>query len=480
MSELPHIPVLRHGAEYESLDKIEVRDHRTGAPVAIVSQANAGIVRRDLKKLGAHAAALRRLPIDRLFELCAAAEAAFLEGTLPLNDAGAVQTPDDYVRTLSATSGMPHALVRANMAKIATVLRDMPLILRGLTRGLDPSALDHGVGEQAGVPVSFATAADGLGVVLPSNSPGVNSIWLPSVALKTPVVLKPGREEPWTPLRILRALEAAGVPREAFGFYPTSHEGAAAILDGCGRSLLFGDEKTTAPYALDPRVEVHGPGRSKLLIGPDEADRWEDHLDVLVDSIAKNGGRSCINASTVYVPAHGDAVAEALAARLAAIEPRELDDPAATLCAFANPKIAEAIDGAITRGVAAGGATDVTARHRDGDRLVVRSGSTFVRPTVVRCARPDHSLANAEYLFPFASVVELPASEFVGAIGPSLVVTAITRDPALREALVRSANVLRLNLGPIATSHVDWDQPHEGNLFEFLYPRRAVSRNADW
>ena len=31
----------------------------------------------------------------------------------------------------------------------------------------------------------------------------------------------------------------------------------------------------------------------------------------------------------------------------------------------------------------------------------------------------------------------------------------------------------RLNLGPIPTSRVSWDQPHEGNLFEHLFKQRA-------
>ena len=34
----------------------------------------------------------------------------------------------------------------------------------------------------------------------------------------------------------------------------------------------------------------------------------------------------------------------------------------------------------------------------------------------------------------------------------------------------------RLNLGPIKTNQIVWDQPHEGNLFEHLYARRAFQR----
>src|SRR5207302_580463 len=142
--------------------------------------------------------------------------------------------------------------------------------------------------EQNGLPVSFYPVANALGVVLPSNSPGVNSLWLPAIALKIPVVLKPGREEPWTPYRIIEAFIAAGIPAEAFGFYPCEHDGAAEILNSCGRSLLFGDESTTAHWAGNPAVQIHGPGRSKVLIGADRIEHWRDYIDVIVHSISEN------------------------------------------------------------------------------------------------------------------------------------------------------------------------------------------------
>ena len=81
-------------------------------------------------------------------------------------------------------------------------------------------------------------------------------------------------------------------------------------------------------------------------------------------------------------------------------------------------------------------------------------------------------------MFPFASVVELPQSDMLDWIGPSLVVTAITQDPQFRRALLRCEHIRRLNLGAMPTGHVSWDQPHEGNLFEFLYARRAIQEQA--
>ena len=93
------------------------------------------------------------------------------------------------------------------------------------------------------------------------------------------------------------------------------------------------------------------------------------------------------------------------------------------------------------------------------------------------CESPDHPLANREFLFPFAAVVKVTArgdAADAGALGKTLVVTALTADRALaRPAPVASPLVDRLNLGPIPTNHISWDQPHEGNLFEHLYARRS-------
>jgi len=40
----------------------------------------------------------------------------------------------------------------------------------------------------------------------------------------------------------------------------------------------------------------------------------------------------------------------------------------------------------------------------------------------------------------------------------------------------QSTLIQRLNLGAIPTTRIAWDQPHEGNMFEFLYKRRAIER----
>ena len=119
----------------------------------------------------------------------------------------------------------------------------------------------------------------------------------------------------------------------------------------------------------------------------------------------------------------------------------------------------------------------MTARYREGDRKVEFDGGTYLRPTVVFCRDTGHPLYNREFLCPYASVVEVPQAEMLGQIGPSLVVSAITKDPDFTEDLLNSPLIARLNLGPVPTRKVSWDQPHEGNMFEFLYKRRSIERS---
>jgi hypothetical protein len=469
-----HLPLLRRGRPYRSVDVAQVPDFETREPFVELSQANPGLVRRDLLEEHQQAmrASLAGFGMRELVALSKRASELFMTASLPLGDGQ--QTPDDYVRQLSATTGLPHVMVRKNMEKIRAAMGAVDEILAGLTRGLDLDVLDKGQGEVAGAAVSFIPRSPTLGVVLPNNSPGVHALWVPTIALRTALVLKPGSAEPWTPYRAVQAFVAAGVPETAFGFYPTDHAGSGEILRRCGRGMVFGDVASTRPWQGDPRVEVHGPGYSKVVLGPDASADWQRHLDVMASSIVENGGRSCINASGVWLTANAREVAEGLAARLAAIEPRGVADPEAQIAPFADPKVAERISAMIDRELEVPGAEDVTARLRGSGRVAKRGNSTYLLPTVVLCDSPEHPLANREFLFPFASVVPVRPDEMPSRFGPTLAATVITADAALLARIMASPLVHRLNLGPLPTWRLSWDQPHEGNLFEHLYVRRAL------
>jgi hypothetical protein len=183
--------------------------------------------------------------------------------------------------------------------------------------------------------------------------------------------------------------------------------------------MIFGGTATVDRYRGNPKVQAHGPGFSKILLGDDVVDRC-DYLDLMVESIYLNSGRGCINCSGVWASRHTREIADALAERLGPIEALPPTDPKAGLAAF----------------------------------------------TV------------QEYMCPFAAVVACPQAEMLKRIGPTLVGTVITNDESLRQAATNATNIDRLNLGPVPTTKLNWLQPHEGNLIDFLFRNRALQISA--
>ena len=465
-------PILRWGQPYTSLETTQVEHFATGEPVAEVSQANPGIVARDMRK-GADRArnVLRDIPCADLLAMVKKGGELFTSAELPLGDG--TQTPDDFVRQQSATTGLPEHMCRMNMGKLEYVLGHLDEVLRSLTRKLDYDILTRGYGEEDGVMRSYQATTSVLGMVLPSNSPGVHSLWLPIIPLQIGLVLKPGPQEPWTPWRMAQAFFQAGVPKEAIALYPGLGEVGAAVLNNTQRSLIFGGTATVEQYASNPGVQVHGPGFSKILIGEDQVDEWEQYLDLMVESVLINSGRGCINCSGIWAPRHTREIAEAVAERLGPIAPLPPDDPAAALAAFTVPGQAAAVSADIDNALKEDGVEEVSAKYQDGGRLVAQERCDYLRPTVMHCASPNVAMAKKEYMYPFVTVVECPQDKMISSIGTTLVATGLTAAPAFKRALLDARNIDRLNIGPVPTTKLNWLQPHEGNIVDFLFRPRA-------
>jgi acyl-CoA reductase-like NAD-dependent aldehyde dehydrogenase len=465
------LPVLRWGHPYTSMDADDVVHFQTGEPIARVSRANGGLIQRDMRRAQRARDLLREIPIDELIARVAKAGELYASAELPMGDGR--QTPDDFVHAQSASTGLPERLCRANMKKNMFVLAEMRRILTSLTRGLDLQVLTSGYGEERGVPISYQAQTPVLGLVLPSNSPGVHTLWLPIIPMQIGLVLKPGPQEPWTPFRMAEAFFEAGVPREAISIYPGEADVGAAVLGSCDRSLVFGGQPTVDRYRGNPKVQAHGPGFSKIVLGDDEVDRWESHLDVMVDSVFANSGRGCINCSGIWASRHTREIADALAKRLAAVRPLAADHPEASLAAFTVPGLADAVSQSIDRDLQAPGVTDMSARHRDSPRVIKEGRAEYLLPTIVHSSTTDAAIVQKEYLFPFATVVECPQDQMIAAMGQTLVCSAITNDQSFRRQLVDAVNIDRLNLGPVPTIQLNWLQPHEGNIVDFLFRARA-------
>ena|SRR5437868_532033 len=465
-----NIPILRWGQPYTSLDKEAVVHFVTGETLARVSQANTGLLGRDMRFAQRARQVLADIPVSDLIAMMKKAADLYLNGTLPIGDGA--QTPDDFARQQSASTGLPEHMCKANMAKNNFVLTNMGQILDSLTRGLDLNILTRGYGvESRGVTVSYQAQAPVLGLVLPSNSPGVHTLWLPVIPMQIGLVLKPGPQEPWTPYRMTAAFTEAGAPKEAISIYPGYGEMGAEVVRRSNRTMIFGGLPTVERYRGDVRVQVHGPGFSKILLGDDVVDDWEKYIDVMVDSVFLNSGRGCINCSGIWASRHTREIAEALAERMGSVEPKPPEDPQATLAAFTVPGAARAIWNSIETGLSDGSSEHTTARF--GARLVERERCGYLRPVVIHCNSTEAALSNTEFMFPFVSVVKCPQEEMLRRIGSTLVCSAITYDEMFQQELIGATHIDRLNLGPVPTIQLDWLQPHEGNIVEFLFRPRA-------
>src|SRR5437660_9401556 len=97
-----HIPVLRWGEPYKSMDVDKVVHFATGEALAEVSRANAGLVERDMRHARRARDVLREIPVAELIQKVKKAADLYMEADLPLGDG--TQNPDQFARMQSATT----------------------------------------------------------------------------------------------------------------------------------------------------------------------------------------------------------------------------------------------------------------------------------------------------------------------------------------------------------------------------------------
>ncbi len=468
------IPALRFGEVYDSMSRHPVVDLGSGQELASLGLVLENTIAVDsLREKGIERAfaKLQSIPVRERIRMSVLAANIFQNDTL---DCGGVpQTPTEYIDLLARTSGLSYALARANTDRICAALRDTEAIMNGLSRGLPLDIYDTSLGEQAGATVRLNPRIKALGACMPNNSPGVHVIWLISLAFGIPVLIRPGSSEPFTPYRLIQAFVKAGFPREVFGFYPCDYDAANRIPTLTQGAIVFGSDDTVKKWESYPLVQVHGSGFSKLFIGDDLIEDWRSLIPQLALNVSANSGRSCFTVSTIVVPRYAKEIAAALAEELAKLKPGPLDDPSVMLSAMAMPNVAKSVDGAITAGLKTGGAVDMSASYRDGDRLVTFEGRTYLLPTVILCDSMSHSLAREEFLFPYTAVVEASNETAFTQMGKTLALAVYTNDVTLKDRARRSGvSLISINK---PTSSLDRKQPHEENLFELLFERQSYT-----
>ena len=350
---------------------------------------------------------LTEIPIPELIGIMKKAADLYLSAALPMGDGE--QTPGRFRAPAIGQHRPAGTYVQGQHEEEPLRVVEHGPILDALTRGLDLEILTRGYGvESRGVTVSYQTQAPVLGLVLPSNSPGVHTLWLPVIPMQIGLVLKPGPQEPgrrtaWRP----RSSKPVCRGRR-FRSIPAAETSARKWCAGRNRSMIFGGTATVERYKGDPRVQVHGPGFSKILLGDDVVDQWEKYLDIMADSVfAQQRARMHQLFRHLGVASY--------------------ERNRAGACRAAGPGRAEAARGS---GSQSGGVHGVPARPRpsgasievDLDEAGVErhdrplwsaaGGEGTLRLSaadVIHCDSPEATLANTEFMFPFVERRQVPA-----------------------------------------------------------------------
>lgn len=398
---------------------------------------------------------LREVPVRDLLQRVADAARRF-EGVGP--PSAELVAFDAYARRVVRATGLPAGWVRTSAHWLAYGLRHAAEALRvqSPTAGLDLYD-DFAYVRERNVGLAFTPRVRALGAVMPSNDPTVYAWPALALAMKVPVVLRPADRDPFTALRLARALLAAGVPESAVHVLPGSHEVGDLLCHESDHALLFGGASTVAPYLDDPSVETYGPGRSVAVVARDPTDR---ELDSLARGVVRSGGRACFTLSRIVATGDcdPDALAAGVAERVVTYRDGSPFDEDTDVPTFPDADRAAAID----ERVAAASGTDVTAAHRDGARLVETDDGARLRPTALRTAELVEELP-----FPYAGVTHRPRDAVVDAVDGAYL-GVVVGDTALERDLVRSPGVRKVYGGRYPAA-VDLRETHEEFLTDFLY-----------
>ncbi|MFZ5889625.1 MAG: aldehyde dehydrogenase family protein [Myxococcota bacterium] len=456
MSDLLQLDALGTRGAYRAERRLAVNDI-AGQPLAELSLVPRLFVHRSLSDL--HAA--RGLDADTRARALVQAGSAFRSGTINGLDG------DAYEKLVCRVSGLPISVVRAATHAIAESAIEASAAVQharpeaAVCDWRDPlTRLGRAVWTRRGD--VFAVHAAG-------NHPGVHSIWLEALALGYRVAVRPSTREPFTPHRLISALREAGFGNDQVALLPTDHSVADEVIAGADLAMVYGGDDVMQKYAGSSRVLAQGPGRSKVLLATSD---WEPYLDTIVASVADQGGTACINASAVFVRGDPTPLAEALAAKLAAIPTLRPDDERAVLPA--QPiEMARSIEKLVLAHAKG------TRAWLGGDGIVepLVHGGAVLRPAVFQTERVDAPQTRIELGFPCVWVAPWSEADGVEPLKNTLVLTAIVDDEALVQQLVDEPSISNVYTGKCPTCRIRAGVPHDRYLAEFLMRTKAVIRD---
>ena len=266
------------GVPYRSLSRAKIYDI-AGGIIGEVDRVNSGVVGADSKKLKAALEKIRGIGPYEMINRIKRAGDYFLNDRLSLG--GIEAGPEEYCKLQAALIGAPVHHCLRNMEKIHTTMVGLHILLRNhLAEWRHDISLDQVL---SGSRADLQLQATSLGAQLPSNSPGVLQLLIPFLPF-VPLLLKPGSGDVLSPLRLRAACMKAGLPEESISLYfGSGQEVVRELRERCSHFMMFGSANAIKPFRGNPAVDVHGPGYSKVIFGPDLACEWERFIPVVVE-----------------------------------------------------------------------------------------------------------------------------------------------------------------------------------------------------
>jgi acyl-CoA reductase-like NAD-dependent aldehyde dehydrogenase len=437
-----------------------------GKPLAAVD-AVSGLAAQDAMEQLSPAAADERVSLD-VFELAGKLfETSEIEG----------QGPEEYVRAVTLGTGLPSAVVRRGLTQLggglarahAANAAELPVAVHGIDEhgvnehGINKHRVDAGIGYR----VEWVRRAGCLAVVAPSNHPEPHLAWTRALALGYAVAVRPGGRDPFTPLRLGRALLAAGLPANRLAVLPGNQATGTQLLRAAPLGIVYGGSDAARRWSGRGNVLVRGPGRSKAaLSGPADVAT----LDHLARAIGADGGSRCTNLSSLFTWHDPGVLAEDLAERLAGWPVLPGLDPDARLPLLDRERCA-GLRATLTE-FAEAGFTDHSSLRYGGDPFVeLEDGSYCVRPVILQAPDAAHPLVGTELPFPFAVVA--PWDGLLEPLRDALVLNLIDPAPGLADRALALPGVRRVVVGKVDPWYTRSDLPHDGSLTGFLMEPKA-------
>ncbi len=447
------IPINRGGSDYYTQDYYIIKDYKN-KEIDKVCKASLPIIYDALSKTkrdGFHN--LWDLSVEEIIEIIVEAERVFK------SDVKYGENIIDYethLEWITRSTGLPYKYVVSLFDDLTFALRNIDKIVKKFIP-FDIKIFNDLVLEDT----AFTPKGKMLTAILPSNLPTPNFFWVLAQSVRYPVILRPSTSEPFTTYRLSKSLCDAGMPEKSNYYLPCDREKVSEILLSSDLGMIFGSKDVVERYSIYKNIKVFGPGNSKILVDSDYYG-VDDVIEDVKKSMLDKGGRSCLNASQLFVI--GDSADKTLKDIFDALNdelPTEFEDPLnenAEIPAFPDKMVAKNI----AQFLRLNGVKDV---------LIEVEGITFLKPTLV-FGEYKESLFT-ELPFQYLAMTTISKNDVENFLKNSLVVSVYTEDFSIIRKLILNTTIKNVFIKK-ATTDSSLTEPHEGNLINFLYDLKTV------